>query len=468
MKRRWIRWLPVLLVALLILPNLAATAQQTTSAGPIYIVQPGDTLWTIAVRFGVSMGDLMTANNLTFESVIYTGDQLVIPGLEGVSGVLTTQEVPFGETLASLSRRYQVPLEVLARLNHLTSPGEVAAGMSLVIPLSENTPEPGPRLTLASGQSLLELAALHNLHPYTLALDNELDQSAAVLPGQVLRLESREGVSDPGPGALPPQIAAVGITEFIQGQTSVIRVDGLAGLSLSGSLMEHRLNFFPLPEGGYVTLQGIHAMAEPGIYPLTLQGTLPNGASFDFTQTVRVYTGDFLYDIPLYVPPETMDPAITGPENELWESLTVAATPEKRWDGIFAAPVDALYADCFPSRFGSRRSYNDSDYIYFHTGLDFCGQVGFSIYAPAPGRVVYTGELVVRGNATVIDHGWGVYTTYMHQSEILVSVGEQVETGQLIGLVGNTGRVNGPHLHFEVWAGGVQVNPLDWMSQAYP
>ena len=468
MKRLWIRLLTVMLVGLTLLPGLPARAQQTTPSGPIYIVQSGDTLWTIAVRFGISMGDLMTANNLTSDSVIYAGDQLIIPGLEGVSGVLTTQEVAYGETLSSLSQRYQTPQEVLARLNHLTNPDELYAGMSLVIPVSDNTPEPGPRLSLAPGQSLLELAVLHNVQPFTIALDNSLDQPAALLPGRVLRLDSQDGVSDPGPGALPAQIAAVGINDFIQGQTSVIRVDGAAGLSLSGYLMGHPLHFFTMPEGGYVTLQGVHAMAEPGVYPLTLQGSLPDGASFEFTQSIRVYAGDFLYDVPLYVPPETLDPAITGPENELWESLVVAATPEKRWDGVFAAPVDAAYADCFPSRFGSRRSYNDSDYIYFHTGLDFCGQIGFSIYAPAPGTVVYTGELVVRGNATVIDHGWGIYTAYMHQSEILVSVGEQVEIGQLIGLVGNTGRVNGPHLHFEVWAGGVQVNPLDWMSQVYP
>jgi murein DD-endopeptidase MepM/ murein hydrolase activator NlpD len=68
----------------------------------------------------------------------------------------------------------------------------------------------------------------------------------------------------------------------------------------------------------------------------------------------------------------------------------------------------------------------------------------------------------------MIDHGWGVYTAYMHQSEIYVSVGEHVDKGQLIGLVGNTGRVEGPHLHFEVLVGGVQVNPLEWLNREFP
>ncbi len=112
------------------------------------------------------------------------------------------------------------------------------------------------------------------------------------------------------------------------------------------------------------------------------------------------------------------------------------------------------YSDCWPSQYGSRRSYNGRAYIYFRTGLDFCGGVGTEILAPTAGKVIFAGPLTVRGNAVMIDHGWGVYTGYMHMSEILVQVGDLVQPGQKIGLVGGTGRVTGPHLHWEVWAGG--------------
>jgi murein DD-endopeptidase MepM/ murein hydrolase activator NlpD len=74
----------------------------------------------------------------------------------------------------------------------------------------------------------------------------------------------------------------------------------------------------------------------------------------------------------------------------------------------------------------------------------------------------------VRGNTTIIDHGLGVFTLYAHQSEIDVKVGDIVEKGQVIGLVGNSGRVTGPHLHWEVWVGGVQVDPYDWILNEYP
>ncbi len=126
--------------------------------------------------------------------------------------------------------------------------------------------------------------------------------------------------------------------------------------------------------------------------------------------------------------------------------------------------------------FGERRSYNDGAYTNFHAGIDFGGGEGLDIYASADGVVVYTGLLEIRGNATIIDHGWGVYTAYFHQSEIDVKVGDHVLAGQTIGKVGHTGRVDdsagfqnaGAHLHWEIWVNGVQGDPVQWLNNEYP
>ena len=133
-----------------------------------------------------------------------------------------------------------------------------------------------------------------------------------------------------------------------------------------------------------------------------------------------------------------------------------------------------MWASCplgdesFPSIFGSRRNYNGTGYDSYHSGLDLYGGTGTEITAPARGRVVFTGLLTVRGNTTIVDHGWGIHTAYMHQSEFKVSPGDIVEAGQTIGLVGATGRVTGAHLHWEVWVGGVPVDPLEWVETTYP
>ena len=467
------RWAALSLSLALLLPAAPALAQDTPPpSGAYYVIQTGDTLWDIALRFGVSMDSLMAANNITNADAISLGTPLSIPGLEGVRGELVTEKVGFGETLRSLSRGLHVPADTIMRLNHLTSPAELYAGATLIVPKGAEASTPAGRAALASGQSLLELAALHGANPWAVAQANELEGAWSALPGDVLRIPGAApaGGAASGPGALPEEIRSVTLSPLppVQGGTTVIRVEGPEGMELRGSLAGNELHFFPAGSGDSVALQGIHAMLEPGLYPLTLIGALPGGGEFGFSQPVFVVGGDYLFDPALTVSPETIDPAVTRPEDAQWAALSAPSTPEKLWNGTFQSPVPDLYKDCFPSVFGSRRSFNGSAYTYYHSGLDFCGGVGTEVYAPAAGKVVFAGPLTVRGNAIMIDHGWGVYTGYMHLSEIDVNVGETVKPGQLIGLIGGTGRVTGPHLHWEVFVGDVQVNPMDWLKEEYP
>lgn len=483
-------WRFLLLIALVLsLPASVVLAQESQpAAGPVYIVQEGDTLWSIAARFGVGVDELQAANGIANPSQIAVGDQLVIPGLQGVQGVIVTKSVPFGETLESLSRRYQVGQDVLVRLNRLTSPAELFAGATLILPEQNSAGANAGRSLLAPGQSLLELAVLSGQNPWTIALGNRLANQWSALPGQVLQSGGAPEVAEnPGeqapiesgdlpPGALPEPITAVTIDplSLLQGKAAEIIIETPEQVELSGVLIGHALNFFPLEGRGYVARQGIHAMTEPGIYPIELKGKLPDGSSFAFTQMAPVKAVDYPYDQPLTVDPATIDPSVTLPEDAEWTALTATATPDRLWSGLFKipSPLEQEYCvtsgDCWSSRFGNRRSYNGSAYNFFHTGLDIVGQTGVDIFAPADGVVVFAGPLTVRGNATMIDHGQGVYTGYMHQSEILVKPGDRVKAGQLIGRVGGTGRVQGPHLHWEVWVGGIQVDPLDWLERVYP
>src|SRR5450759_2313320 len=177
-------------------------------------------------------------------------------------------------------------------------------------------------------------------------------------------------------------------------------------------------------------------------------------------------SGNYPQDPPLQVDPITLDPAVTKPEDEQVASIVAPTTPDKLWTEAFRLPVDQPI--CIKSWFGDRRSYNGGPFIYYHTGLDYGVCANLNIYAAAPGVVVFTGPLTVRGNATIINHGWGIYTAYYHQKQFLVKVGDVVKGGQQIGVIGATGRVNGPHLHFEIWVNGVQVDPEDWQAKAYP
>ena len=459
--------LALLVVLTILMPAEPVVAQDTQPNGAVYVVQPGDNLYNIAQRFGVSMQEIQEANNISDPNNIKVGDRLLIPGLEGIQGVLTTQTIPLGESLNSLSRRYATPADMLVRLNHLVSPQEIYAGMSLIIPESEQTNPYGQRATLLHGQSMLELAVTKNTSPWSLAQVNQLAGSWAALPGDVLRVP---GEPDSGPGAMPEAISTLEINALplLQGQTVVIRLDAAQDITISGFLGNYPLHFFNQGENHFVALQGIHALQKPGNYLFSLQGAFADGTLFELAQFLNVQEGDFYYEKINNVDPATIDPANTQPEEKLWFSLASIASSEKLWQDTFAFPAPIDFYDCYTSWYGARRSYNDSPYNYFHTGLDVCTGAGTEIYAAAPGVVVLAEALTVRGNAVMLDHGWGVFTAYMHLSEIRVKTGDRVEAGQLIGISGGTGRVAGPHLHWEVLVGGVQVEPLDWLTKQYP
>ncbi len=445
-------------------------AQDGESQEPYYLVQEGDSLWGIATRFGISQEQLQLVNNISNPGQLTTGMRLVIPGLEGISGLIGTHEVRFGETLNSIARNYGLSAQTLARVNRLVSPGEAYAGSRLIVPVTDENLPSSFRVNITSGETLLELAVRNNQNPWTLALENNLPASRSAFPGNTLLVRQTDQTVDNNvPGALPAFISHIDIDPIMpaQGNTLVIKLDAPTGLHITGKLADSLLNYFPYEEG-YIALQGIHTMMEPGLYPLEIDIELPSQERFAFSQMVLVRSTDYIYDPSLNVDPATVDPAVTEPEAELWASLAVPVTDRKMWEGQFATPVPLELADCWTSLFGNRRSYNGSEYKYFHSGLDFCGRVGTELYATAAGKVVYTGPLVVRGNVVVIDHGWGVYTAYDHLSEILVQPGDLVQSGQVVGLGGNAGRTTGPHLHWEVWVGGIQVDPVDWLENSYP
>ena len=124
-------------------------------------------------------------------------------------------------------------------------------------------------------------------------------------------------------------------------------------------------------------------------------------------------------------------------------------------DGPFVAPR----SDLSTSPFGQRRMFN-SELRSRHTGHDIDGDLGDPIYAANSGRIVLARDFFFNGNAIYIDHGLGLYTSYMHLSEFEGSEGEWVERGQLIGRVGATGRVTGPHLHWGLYHHGTALDPM--------
>ncbi len=459
-KITWQRsFLAALLLALAVVP---AAAQEPE--GVRYVVQPGDTLSSISLRFNVSVGDIIQASGISNPNALNVGDILIIPGIDWIEGTLIIENVPIGESFLSLKRRYLLSDESMARLNQLTSPEQLYVGFPAMLATEHGELTDSARAVVPSGGSLLELAAATGDNPWRLAAVNQLPATWAAVSGDVLFTPGRQAA---GPGGLPSEIASVTVDApgFVQGKTLVLRVNSLPGLTMGGEFLQHPLHFIPQDDGTQIALQGVPLQAESGTYDFTLNGTMANGSTFTFTQPVRVVQGGYDSET-LTVDLQFLDPDKSDAETAQVNTMVMEATPTKMWGGYWGPPHP--YIDVVNSEFGIHRSYNQGVYQNYHFGIDFGGGVGIEIWAPAPGTVVFTGPMEIRGNMTIIDHGWGVYTGYFHQSEILVNVGDQVQTGQLIGLVGGTGRVSGAHLHWEVWVGGVAVEPMDWLARIYP
>lgn len=131
------------------------------------------------------------------------------------------------------------------------------------------------------------------------------------------------------------------------------------------------------------------------------------------------------------------------------------------WDGPFSAPRETRIT----SGFGGGREYNGT-ITSRHMGTDFAGATGTPVRATNRGVVRIVDAFFYGGNVIYLDHGAGVSTAYLHLSGQLVATDDTVQRGQVIGRVGATGRVTGPHLHFIVRYGSVTVDPMSLLSVA--
>jgi murein DD-endopeptidase MepM/ murein hydrolase activator NlpD len=199
---------------------------------------------------------------------------------------------------------------------------------------------------------------------------------------------------------------------------------------------------------------------------------------------------------PLAPRSETEDPAELLPEDEDQSPFLRADSREMRLQAV-AARVEALQEDAaereasvrdleqffearqallsstpsilpthgwITSNFGPR-SDPFTGAKQMHRGLDIANETGTPVIAPADGIVVYQGARGSYGNVVVIDHGFGVKTAYAHLSQAFPRVNQEVRRGERIGLIGNTGRSVGPHLHYEVLFHGIPVNPRKYVLE---
>ncbi len=204
----------------------------------------------------------------------------------------------------------------------------------------------------------------------------------------------------------------------------------------------------------WLAIVGIALDVEPGEHNIEVQQPGADPRRIAFKVLPKQYRTQQLKVAPAMVNPSPENEARIAREREKVSAALATFTPDAPSTLRLAAPVPGSRS----SSFGLRRVFNGESRRP-HSGMDIAAPTGTPIKAPLAGKVIDVGEYYFNGNNVIIDHGQGLTTMYCHLSKIRVELGQDVQAGDVIGDVGATGRVTGPHLHWGVALSGAFVDP---------
>jgi Peptidase family M23 len=252
-------------------------------------------------------------------------------------------------------------------------------------------------------------------------------------------------------------------TGLAQGDTGVIHVSGagLAGARIR--FLNLLTDTFSAADDGFYGLVSVSMEQTARKYDLDVLVWYDDNSRQTINTQVEVSPGKFVKQ-EVTVPPDKaflVDPEIERNELAKLDSVFSLVTLEKLWDaGGFQVPIPGAE---LTSAFGAFRTFNGS-FQTRHTGWDFRATLGQPVLASAAGKVAYTGLMDIRGSIVVIDHGYGIFSTYNHFSQVHVTRGQSIAQGQVLGTVGSTGRTSGSHFHWEVAVNGEFVDALQFIQ----
>jgi hypothetical protein len=256
---------------------------------------------------------------------------------------------------------------------------------------------------------------------------------------------------------LSPPVVLTCPQKISQGDLGLIRIRAGEGETLRVMWQKQPV---PLHTGRntreYVGILSVDLRATPGIYKARVQI-----ADFPEIHVVKIGVLEKDYGIRnLTLPGHMVDLDIRTLERVRKESQTVKALwtghhSEKRWHGAFLKPLEGPVIGPF-----GRKSIINKKPRSPHSGVDIRAGKGSPVKATNAGRVVLSAEHFFSGKSVFIDHGGGIQSMYFHLDRIHVEMGESVTKGQVLGLVGSTGRATGPHLHFGIRVNGARVDPM--------
>ena len=208
-------------------------------------------------------------------------------------------------------------------------------------------------------------------------------------------------------------------------------------------------------------LVGIDLETKPGRYDVSITaGPSPAGRlTHLLTVLPKRFTTRTLRVDPSFVSPSPEALVEIKDDAERLSRVWMSSSEAPLWSGPFVPPVP----NPANSAFGTRSVFNGQPRNP-HSGADFLSPAGTPVKAPNAGRIALAGDLYFTGNTVVVDHGAGLFSLFAHLRTIAVHESDMVSTGTVVGEVGSTGRVTGPHLHWTVRANDARVDPLSLLA----
>ncbi|NMB92238.1 MAG: M23 family metallopeptidase [Parcubacteria group bacterium] len=253
--------------------------------------------------------------------------------------------------------------------------------------------------------------------------------------------------------------------KLVQGDTLVVKVDNFkAGQKITGEFDQKKFDFIPTEDNEkLIGVIGIDVRKTPGDYPLKI--FLNNEEIFN--KKITVMKGDF-YTTKFVLTPELEKQGYTQSnivqniqtnDGVLIYQVVNKYTPESYFNKSFIYPLDSIIK---VGDFGVTRK--EGNITLRHLGVDLDAPQGTPIYAINDGVVKFAQDLITYGKTIIIDHGFGIYSLYLHLSEFKVAVGDKVLRGEVIGLTGSTGYSLAPHLHLSIKINGASIDPLKFIE----
>lgn len=390
----------------------------------VHIVKKGETLWSIAQKYNLSVDLILATNNIANSELISIGREMKIPSHKNtvtetniVNQVVVDKKnnninnninqpentepivytVEAGDNLWNISRKYGVSVEVIISVNNLKEKDLLSLGQKLEIPaigggVSKSNQKQEPTIvtyTVVKGDTLWSISKRYDVNMTTIISANDLKEISRLSIGQKLKL----------PITNMDIAKAEGYDQEAEAEEIIYYVK--KGESLWSISREYN-----------VKLESIIAA-----------NSITDASKISAGQQLRI-------------------PNVPGARSNICN---------------FIWPVRGRITSPYGMRVLNGRKE-------FHAGIDIGGPTGTNIVAAESGRVSYAGYMRGYGNVIILSHDGGYSTVYGHNSVNLVKKGQSVNRGSVIAKMGSTGNATGPHLHFEIRSGGKPVNPIPYLK----